>query len=193
MPGRPYDDRMNEGLPAFIDEAEAIAADARRVFGQLSAEQLNWKPSAESWSIAQCFEHLIVINSDYFPILEKVANGEHRPTGKERLPLLPRLFGRLILSAVQPSATRKVKTNQKYQPSKSGIGANIVDRFEAHQRQVIQYMVRTGKVDQNTVIITSPVASIATYSVADAYRILLAHERRHLQQAERLMTLPGFP
>ena len=38
-------------------------------FGSLSAEQLNWKPNSQTWSIAQNIDHLIVVNQTYYPIL----------------------------------------------------------------------------------------------------------------------------
>lgn len=40
-------------------------------FSNISSEQLNWKPSAESWSIAQCLDHLIIADSSYFPDKKK--------------------------------------------------------------------------------------------------------------------------
>jgi len=49
------------------------------------------------------------------------------------------------------------------------------------------------KLDLRKVIITSPVASFATYSLLDAYKILVAHERRHMTQAKRVMETDGFP
>ena len=52
----------------LIADAETISEKVGSTFGKLSAEQINWKPNAKSWSIGQCFEHLIVTNELYFPI-----------------------------------------------------------------------------------------------------------------------------
>ena len=52
-------------LPQVYDEAEAITGDAKALFGHLTREQLNWKPAANSWSVAQCLDHLITINREY--------------------------------------------------------------------------------------------------------------------------------
>ena len=49
-------------IDTVIRDAKQIAADVRASFGGLSAAQLNWKPSAERWSIAQCFDHLLAVN-----------------------------------------------------------------------------------------------------------------------------------
>ncbi len=184
---------MNEELPKLIDEAHANAEDAQKNFGQLSAEQLNWKPKADEWSVAQCFDHLIVINARNFPRMEQIANGEYKPSLKERLPLLPRFFGSMILKAVQPQAKRKFKADPRFEPASSAISGDIIAKFKAHQEEVIDYMKRTKRLNLKKVIITSPVASFATYSLLDAYRILVAHERRHMAQASRVMETDGFP
>ena len=54
-------------------------------------------------------------------------------------------------------------------------------------------MTTTRSRDLSTVVVTSAVAPMAFYSALDAFKILVAHERRHLGQAERVMTSEGFP
>lgn len=184
---------MNEELPKLIDEANAIADDARESLGQLNAQQLNWKPSPQQWSVAQCLDHLIVINSTYFPILQKIARDGYRPSLQERLPLLPRFFAWMVLKAVSPETKSKFKTARHVEPSSSAIAGDIVARFKAHQEEVIRHMRMTEKLELSNIIITSPVASFAAYSILDAYKIMVTHERRHLLQAERVMESPGFP
>lgn len=184
---------MNDELPGLIDEARAIASEAQKTFGHLSTEQVNWKPHADEWSVAQCFEHLIAINAAYFPHIRKIARGEYRRSLRERLPLLPRLFGSMVLKAVQPGAPRKFKTNPAFQPASSAIDGDIIARFKAHQQEVIEHMTMTENVNLREAIITSPVASLATYSLLGAYKIIVAHERRHMAQAGRVMEQAGFP
>lgn len=178
---------MNEELPKIIQEAKAIAEDAQKIFGSLTTEQLNWKPNAESWSVAQCFEHLIVIDASYFPIMEKVARGEYKHSFKERLPILPRLFGKLIINAVKPETKRKLKAATNFAPSKSEIDGRIIEKFVKHQQEIIEHIKMTANVDVANFIITSPVASFVTYSLLDGYKVIVEHERRHMAQAERVI------
>lgn len=184
---------MNTELPKLIDEARAVAAETESRFGQMTTEQLNWRPSASEWSIAQCLEHLIASNTGYFPVVEKVVRGEHRPSFRERLPLLPRFFGSMVLKAVQPESRRKFKAGQRFEPSRSEIGGDIVARFKAQQQELIDHFNSSKDIDLRKTIITSPIASFATYSLLDAYKIVVAHERRHLAQAKRVTEQEGFP
>jgi DinB superfamily len=183
----------NEELPGLIAEATAIATDAERTFGRLSYEQLNWKRRPEEWSVAQCFDHLVKIDSTYFPQFRQIEQGQYSPTWRDRVPIVGRLFGSLVLGAVQPQAQRKFKAARHVEPSTSGIDSSILARFTAHQQEVIEHMNRTGNLDLSSIVVKSPVAPVVFYSLLDAFRIIVAHERRHMAQAERVTAAGGFP
>jgi len=72
-------DYQTAKLPALINEANVIAVDAKSTFGRLTPTQLNWKPSAERWSVAQCFDHLLTSNKGYLPIIDSILAGK-KPT-----------------------------------------------------------------------------------------------------------------
>ena len=40
---------------------------------------------------------------------------------------------------------------------------------------------------------TSPFIGVITYSVLDGWRLMVAHDHRHIEQAQRVRTSPGFP
>jgi len=180
-------------LTELIGEAEQVRSNATAAFGALSAEQINWRPSAAEWSIAQCLEHLILLNEPYFTQIDKILTGQRQASLWERVPLLPAFFGRLILTAVQPQSKKKVKARLAFAPASSSIDIGILVRFSTHQQDLIRRMKATAELPIERIIITSVVSPFVTYSLLDAYRILVAHERRHLQQAERVMRVPGFP
>lgn len=180
-------------LPELIAAAQQMMTDTQAVFGGLTAEQLNWKPSPEQWSIGQCFDHLKVTKEPYFPIIERVLDGTKQDTLWEKLPWLPGLVGKQIIKAMQPTSRRKVKTMAAFEPSHSGIDSQILPAFIAQEQRWIELISRTGSLDSTRIIITSPVAALLTYSLQDAMRLMAVHERRHFQQAERVLQTQGFP
>jgi len=179
-----------EGLARDV---RSIANNAKREFGKLSEAQLNWKPAVDSWSVAQCFDHLITTNAAYFPVLESIAKGEKKTTMVERLPLLPKLWARLFIKSLDPKATRKLKAPASFQPSASDLSKSIIDDFVDHQRRVVDSMEATKKMNLDRIVITSPAAPVITYSLMDAFRILVIHEQRHFQQAMRVREDSSFP
>lgn len=184
---------MNEQLDTVIQDARAVAADARSSFGNLSAAQLNWKPAAERWSIAQCFDHLINSNKGFFPVIESVLSGTKKTRFLERLPILPGLAGKLMIKSLDPASTRKYKAPKNFEPVQSDISASIVDDFITQQNKIVDGMKSTSHLNLERIVVTSPAAAFVTYNLLDAYRIIVVHEQRHFQQAKRIAAEPAFP
>jgi DinB family protein len=186
-------DYKNLTLPQIYDEAEAVAGDAKILFGHLNSDQLNWKPAADSWSVAQCLDHLVSINHEYYPVFDRILKGEYRKTFLHGMPFLPAFFGRVMIKAVSPESQRKFKAPGAARPSSSSIDPQIVDRFIAHQRETLGRMKSLEGRGPSGIIITSPFAGAVVYSLLDAFRVVVAHERRHFAQARRVMETHGFP
>ena len=184
---------MNADLDSVISQADAIANDARRVFGGLSKEQLNWKPSPERWSVAQCFAHLITSNSGYLPIVDSILKGQKQSSILQKLPVLPGIWGKMLIKYLDPAQTRKMKAPKEFEPAQSDVSGSIINDFAAQQEKIVEKMKATANLDLERIVITSPAASFVTYSLMDAYRIIVVHERRHFQQAQRVTAESGFP
>lgn len=183
-----------KGSLSVVNELKSVAEDAQRMFGSLSTGQLNWKPNADSWSVAQCFEHLIKINSTYFETFDRIATGKYVPSTWGKFSPLSGLFGKLLIKNLSPGYPRKLKAPVKARPANSDLGGDIIAKFTEHQADLIS-RIESVPTDINLekLIITSPLAGFVTYSLADALTILTVHERRHFEQAERVMEMEGFP
>ncbi|HEU0175520.1 MAG TPA: DinB family protein [Blastocatellia bacterium] len=186
-------DYQNLTLPQIFDEAEAIAGDAKILFGHLTPEQLNWKAAPDSWSVAQCLDHLVSSTREYYPVFDRILKGEYRMTILHRLPFLPAMFGRMMIKVVSPDSPRKFKAPGSAQPSSSSIDPQIVERFVTHQRETLAKMRSMEDRDPAEMIITSPFISVVVYSLLDTFRLIVAHERRHFAQAQRVTETNGFP
>lgn len=184
---------MSESLSNLLAAAHTVTAEVQTHFGHLTPQQLNWKPDANQWSIAQCFEHLIAANESYFPTFEQVLTGRKQTTLWQRVPLLPSLFGKLVAQAVSPEAARKLKAPKIYTPASSNVDDAIIRRFVERQEQVIKYMNAMKDLPVEKIIISSPVTDLITYSLLDACRIIVNHEQRHLLQAKRVLRQNEFP
>jgi hypothetical protein len=194
----PQDKSMNydlrdSDLATILAEASLVAVETNRVFGRLSGEQVNWKPGENEWSIGQCFDHLIVSNRPFEPIFEEILAGRRRRRLWERVPLLPGVFGGLIIDALRPDSGRKVKARPAFYPSSSHIDPAIMTTFLAQQERLLRLMEASRGLDLEAITITSPVARIITYTLLDACRIIVVHEQNHFVQATRVMEAGGFP
>jgi hypothetical protein len=56
----------------WCGDLDKITRSFQEAFGGLTIDELNWKPNAGTWSIAQIIHHLIIVNETYYPILQQV-------------------------------------------------------------------------------------------------------------------------
>src|SRR5690349_17550336 len=185
-------DYQNADLGILITATNDIAGETKDTFGHLTPAQLNWKPSAERWSVAQCFDHLLNSNRGYFPVIDNVLAGYKR-TFWQSMPVLPGFMGRLLIKSLDPVKGRNLKALTKFAPAQSDISASVIDDFVAQQASIAGKMKATAHLELEKIIISSPVTSVVTYSLLDAYRVIVVHERRHFQQAQRVTAESGFP
>lgn len=94
---------------------------------------------------------------------------------------------------IKPGNGKRFKAPKSFRPAQSDIDTGIVDDFVANQEEVIQLFKRSEHLDLDRVKIISPIGSFFTYSLRDAFLTIVLHERRHFQQAERVMQMEGFP
>jgi hypothetical protein len=180
-------------LDELLTEAESVTEDTDTAFGRLTPEQINWQPHPEKWSVGQCFEHLMKTNGPYIPIFEGLLKGGRRRTLWERVPLLPGVFGPLIIKAVSPQSAGKVKARPNFKPASSAVDARTIALFLDQQRRLVAAIRAAGRLDLARAVVTSPVAGFVTYSALDAVRVVVAHERRHFLQAKRVTESADFP
>jgi hypothetical protein len=167
-------------------ELEGLARDVESTFGRLDAQQLNWKPDATRWSVAQCFEHLLIADRLMLQSAEDALRAGPRNLW-QRVPLLPRLWGRMLIKSQSPNATRRFRAPERARPTASKIAADIIKRFVEHRRTSAEWMRALREPDAARAIMLSPFISVATYSVLDGCRLIVAHDRRHFEQAQRVM------
>lgn len=185
---------QNQYLDDLLHEVSLITKKVQVEFGRLSAGQLNWKPAPEQWSIAQCLDHLIKANQQYFPLLESLANGTRKASWMEKLPGLPGFFGKMMLKTLDPSNTKKFKAPALFKPVASQLPPSVVTDFVQHQQELTRLMRAVDRVPAHEkTIVSSPVSGLITFSLKDAVSIIVVHEERHYMQAKRLLKADGFP
>lgn len=171
---------------------QAVARDAETTFGGLDAGQLKWRPDGGGWSVGQCFQHLLTANGLMFRAAEDALRGGPR-TLWQRMPVLPGLLGRVLIRSQAPSSARKFTAPTKAQPPAVAIPGDIIQRFVDQHRETAERLRTLDELDAARAIMVSPFIKVVAYSVLDGYRLVVAHDRRHFEQAHRVMLSGGFP
>ena len=176
-----------------IQKAKIVSDEVKDTFANLSSEQLNWKPNSESWSIAQCLEHLVITNSAYLVNIKKVAEGNHKNNIYSMIPVFGGFIGKFLKKAVNPDYKKKVKTFASFTPVQSNISETVIEDFQSNQDELVSLMESVKDLDGGKIKIVTPISKLLNIRLNDACEVLVMHEQRHFNQAKRVMEMEGFP
>ncbi|HNU06538.1 MAG TPA: DinB family protein [Pyrinomonadaceae bacterium] len=176
----------------FLADLDSISNEATAKFSGLNADQINFKPSADSWSVGQCFEHLILTNDQITGAVERVADGSHVNSFWENWSPFTSFFGNFLIKSMKRD-DKKFKVPSKSIVPPSNVDPQIVAKFIENNAMLIDLFGKIDSVDPEKIVITSPFMGLVTYKLAHGMTIIVEHERRHLRQAERVTIIDGFP
>ncbi|MBX3292193.1 MAG: DinB family protein [Acidobacteria bacterium] len=182
---------MSALIENWVDDLKEIGIDAGASFGSLSAEQLNWKPAADSWSVAQCLDHLILTNEQLMAPLDKKLAGEANSFFENWSPLTG-FFGSFLIKSMRADQKKFKAPSQAIVPP-SDLPADIVEKFVANINTVAERVAESGKLDFGKTVITSPFMGLMTYRLSDGFEIIVEHCKRHIRQAKRVTLDVHFP
>ena len=177
----------------LIEQINAVQQQAVQLFSGLNPAQLNWKPGPANWSIAQCLHHLMVTNTTYYPIFDKLLNGTYQLSFLQKANPFKKVWGPLLVKMLNPQSVKKLKAPKLFNPSESSLPSDMVEQFSAHQEKLQRYFSRLLLLDINTLVLASPASRFVTYSLNSALQIIVVHEQRHLAQAKTVFQHPNFP
>jgi hypothetical protein len=192
----PYTDSdvpIDEELAAYNEQVDAICEAASALLAGLDDARFNWRPEAGAWSIAQCLGHLTLTGKAYLgPMEEAIAKAREEGLvgkGPFRYGLLEGLFVR----AVEPPVRLKVikSPSALTPPPEQSLEAGM-NAFFRLQRRIVRALQQADGLHLARIKVPSPVKPLFTFSLGRCFAFLLAHERRHLEQAQRVRENPRF-
>ena len=152
---------------------------------ELSDEQLNFKPTTESWSIAECVEHLAISENNIGGMLKGALQTPADPSKRDSVQIPDEK-----LLAIITSRDQKVKTSEAFEPSgKFGSFEETLAEFMAKREKHIAYLNSTEDDLRNHY-------GQLPFGTIDGLQILLfmsGHTERHVAQMEEIMEHKDFP
>ena len=172
-------------MPPQISELQQQLTDVTdrvsRSFGGLSAEELRRRPAPDRWSVAECMAHLTMTTQAMLPDLEAVMARAPASAGR---PLRPSFLGGKLARWLEPPVRRRMKTSASFVPSPANTDGDVLEEFTQSQEKLRELLRLYGDRDLNRVYVRSPFNRLVRYNAYSAFLILVAHQRRHVWQAE---------
>lgn len=180
-------------IEAFRRQFEALSAEADALVAPLNDAQFAWQPASDAWSVAQCLDHLNVTARQYLPRLDEgIANAMRRGLYSAG-PCAYNWIGRLMVYLVAPTTRLRAKAPKVFYPTPGRPRHEVMAAFRAYQVQYIDRLRQANGLDLARARVTSPVARWIRMPLGSGFAMMVAHERRHLAQARRVLSAEGFP
>jgi hypothetical protein len=174
-------------LAELIDRTEIITSNTRSLL-RMNAEQLNYKPFLQKWSISEIYSHLILINKTYnYLILKKIGSSPdvnilHCQSG---------WFGDWVYEKLMPrsdGSVYKINTPKKFRvKSLMSDAIEVLNEFIEQQHVMHDILNHVSSKDLNRINIPFYFSKLLTFRLGDTLRFIVAHNERHLMQASRIM------
>src|SRR5690606_27520799 len=173
-------------LKRLNQKAEELLTKARQEYQNITDAELNFKPNAKKWSIAELFEHIINSNKDYLNSIDKgiktgsLLNGED-PNFRHTI------LGIWMINILGPDSKKSYPTPKLFRPVSGTHSRSIIQDFINQHERITDYLKKAGDIKISQLRIVSPVSKLLRFNFGDAFGILIDHTERHFNEIDRLL------
>jgi DinB superfamily len=177
---------LDAGLEAQEREAERLVAGLTEADGA-------WRPAADAWSVAECLDHLATANRVYLTAMRQPAIGARVGWRMRKRPALPGFFGGMFARSLEPPPGRmsKVRAPGKIKPRTAPPLSDASAAFMASLRDARAFLREFAEIDLAGVTFPNPFITVLRFSLATGLHVIVAHNKRHLWQAWRVLEKSG--
>ena len=174
-----------DALEAVEGELNEATERARRLIDATDPRKFTVRPNPSSWSAAECIAHLSVSTEMFLPVLRQALNDARNLGVKENVKLSMDWIGAVLRWFLEPPVRSRLKTTAPFVPRAIRAKKEAFAEFTSLQGKLVEMMHEARGLDLRRTKIVSPFDKRVKYNVYSAFRIVAAHQRRHLWQAEK--------
>jgi hypothetical protein len=174
-------------MDKVLIQLNSIRQRASALVAGLTPEQLTLRPDPTRWSIAECLAHLNATGTGYLPLIEEaIKQGrEQKIFGKG--PFKPGWLGRLLKWIAEPPPKFRMRAPKIILPPPTITDpALVIKEFAQLQDEWERLMHACEGLDLEKIKCKSPFPPLPPLRLSAPIPWMLAHERRHLLQAEKI-------
>lgn len=151
----------------------------------LSPTQLNFKPGASTWSVAECVEHIAISENNIFGFAMMGLKEPADPSRRSEI----KMKDDEIVTMISDRSTKR-KTQEAFEPTgKFGSFEATLKEFINKRDGTIRF-VKTTSDDLRNHYNDFPFGKLDSYQTI---LFMAAHSKRHTAQIEEVMNQPDFP
>jgi hypothetical protein len=181
-------------LQQTLDDIDAADREADTLTAACTDEQFHWRPrGGQGWSIGQCLDHLALINVVYGNAVREGIDAARERGWTRRCPAVAGFWGRMFVKSLEPPATRRMSAPAKARPATPKSRDDILAAYHAAHDRIRVMLADAAGIDANRATFVNPFIRVVRVRVSTGFRVIAAHDRRHLWQAGQVRKAPGYP
>ncbi len=178
---------LHPQLDDLVRQIEAATNHARRLGATGDAAAFARRDGETSWSAGECLAHLTLTTKAYLPLIGEALKVSGRAPVPDGHRYRRDVVGWLLCWMLEPPARVKTSTIPLFEPAVVRDREAVVQDFVAQQETLAALVRGCAGLDLGRISITSPFNARLRYNLYSAFRAMLAHQRRHLWQADRAL------
>jgi len=172
-------------LIAELIEKTRININRVEKYRELSDKELNFRESTEKWSVLECIEHLNLYGDFYNPEIRKSIEKSH---SKPSEIFKSGIIGNYFVNTMFPKKKlNKMKTFKDKNPLGSSLNKSVIDRFISQQKEFLELIEKSKNINFSKTKTAISISKLIKLKLGDTFRFIIAHNERHLIQAENVM------
>ncbi len=185
--------KTTEFLSTRTSETLALIEIVNNEFDILDEKLFNAAPGPKRWSVAECFQHLNITLKIYVPQLVFAVQNKHQFKG-QKVNFKPGFIGKLAVNSTAPKENneipRKMKTFKILKPEEMEYSKReVLDIFLRFQQDIITTIEGADNMSLEKPKIVTAVGSILKLGFGDALHFMIAHNQRHVLQAQNVLKI----
>ena len=172
-------------IDAIEEEINQATARAWSLVKSTDGRLFTVRPHPNSWSASECIAHLSISTEMFLPVLRTALDDARKRNLVSDKPPKMDWLGSVLRWVLDPPFRQRVKTAQPFVPKSVRAKAEAFGEFSTLQNKLLEILRASRGFDLRKIKIVSPFDKRVKYNLYSAFRIVAAHERRHLWQAER--------
>ena len=152
------------------------------------------RPSSESWSANECLQHLNSYGRFYLPAIESVLSRSEKRESSTQFSSgwLGNYFTKLMMPGTDGKPSTKMNSPKDHAPKTIIESRLVISEFIDQQEKLLALLNTAKKFDLNAVKVGISIAPIIKLKLGDVFRFMIAHQVRHILQAERALAKTGM-
>jgi hypothetical protein len=183
-------------IDSLLEQTDSFLNKAISEWQMLPHEQFSYKASSEKWSANQCIAHLNSYGRYYLPEIAKAIN--HAKTEQQQASIrfkagwLGNYFTKMMLTTPDGKPAKKMSSPKDHSPDNSAASHLVIAEFIEQQEQLLKLLRKAKSIDLEKSRIPISIAKFIKLKLGDTFLFLIAHNYRHILQADKALQNAGL-